>query len=326
VSDKLKQTVRQAAGFNLASLWRTMTRNWLLKLVCLVLAFAVWQGIRESTSQERVVSEIPVMITTGPGRAVLDQSTDVVSIRFRGSLDDVRFISRDQVSVEMDLSDRTDRLRQTLKFTPRYVQAPSSAHAVEFFPPEVPVTTAREVVQDLPVKASMQGTLPEGIQLEKVVCDPAAVRIRGAERRLLSLEQVHTVPVSLDGRYNSFKTHVSIAAAGQPWVAEPDRVAVEVSLVERFATRRLEKRPVRPLLASDDSRVVLVRPEQVDVELKGTPQRIEQLNPENVYTYVDCTDLTEPTSYEVPVRVDLPPGILIEKIEPSVVEVTVKTR
>jgi YbbR domain-containing protein len=325
VSDKLKNNVQRLVSFNLVPFWGTVTRNWIMKLVCFVLAFAVWQGIRESTSQERVVSDIPVIITAGVGRAILDQSTDMVSIRFRGSLDDVRFISSDQVLLEMDISDRTDRLRQTIKLTPRYVKAPSRAHAVQFYPPEITVTIDREVERDLPVKASVGGSLPEGIQLEKVVCDPATVRIRGAERRLLDLEQVHTVPVSLNGRYNSFKTHVSIAGNGQPWTAEPDRVSVEVSLVERFATRRVEKNLVRPLLASDDTRMVTIRPERVDVVLKGSPQRIENLDIRDVYTYVDCTDLTEPTDYEVPVRVDMPPGIQVEEIEPSVVQVTVKT-
>lgn len=325
MSDKLKRNVQRMGSFKLAPLWGTVTRNWTIKLACLLLAFAVWQGIRENTSYEVVVSDVPVAITAGPGLAVLDQSTDVVSIRFRGSRDDIRFISRDQVSLEMDVSDRSDRLRQTVKFTPRYVKAPSRAHAVLFNPPDITVTIDREVERDLPVKVELEGTLPEGIQLEQVVCDPAAVRIRGAERRLLDLEQVHTVPVSLDGRYNSFKTHVNIAANGQPWESDPDRVSVEVSLVERFITRRVEQNLVRPLLASDDTRVVRIRPERVNVVLKGSPQRIETLNTRDVYTYIDCTELTEPTDYEVPVRVDIPLGIQVEKIEPSVVKVTVKT-
>ncbi|MBC8206428.1 MAG: hypothetical protein ISR85_05855 [Kiritimatiellales bacterium] len=321
----MKRNVQRLVSSNLAPLWGTVSRNWTIKLVCLLLAFAVWQGIRESTSYEVVVSDVPVAITAGAGLAVLDQSTDVVSIRFRGSRDDIRFLSRDQVALEMDISDRTDRLRQTVKFTPRYVKAPSRAHAVVFNPPEITVTIDREVERDLPVKVALEGMLPEGIQIEKVVCVPAVVRVHGAERRLLDLEQVHTVPVSLDGRYNSFKTHVNIAASGQPWESDPDRVSVELSLVERFVTRRVEKNLVRPLLASDDTRVVRIRPERVDVVLKGSPQRIEKLNVRDVYTYIDCTELTEPTDYEVPVRVDIPTGVQVEKIEPSVVQVTVKT-
>ena len=306
------------------SLWKTMTRNWFLKQLCLVLAFAVWQGIRESTSFEVVVADIPLTVTAGDGHAVLEQSSDVVSIRFRGSREDISYISRDQISVEVDISERADRLRQSVKLVPRYVKMPSRAHTVGFYPSEVIVTIDREVERLLPVKAAFEGTLPEGIQLEKAVCEPASVRIRGAEQRLLDLEQVRTVPISLDGRYNTFNTHVAVAENGQPWTADPERVSVELELVERVATRRIEKNQVRPLLASDDTRVVKIRPEKVDIVLRGSPQRIENLETRDVYAYVDCTELTEPAEYEVPVRVDVPTGVQVEKIEPPIVQVVVK--
>lgn len=325
MGDRLKSFFDRMAGDNLASFWEPMSRNWVLKLFCLILAFTVWQGIRESTSYEVLLQDVPVTVTAGEGLAVLDQSTDVVSIRFRGSRDDIRFISRDQVSVEIDISDRSSRLRQTVKLSSRYVKAPSRAHAVLFQPADVTVTVDREVERVLPVKATLEGKLPEGIQLEQTVCDPASVRVRGAERRLINLEQVRTAPISLDGRYNSFKTHVNIVSDGQAWVAMPDRVAVDLLLAEHLATGRIEKSLVRPLLASDDTRVVKIRPDRVDVVLKGIPQRIETLNVRDIYTYIDCSELTEPTEYEVPVRIDLPPGVQLEKMEPSVVQVTVKT-
>ncbi len=304
--------------------WRRITHNWVLKMLCLVLAFAVWQGVRASTNFTVVVADIPLTVTAGDGHAVLEQSSDVVSIRFRGSREDISFISRDQVSVEVDISDRADRLRQSIKLLPRYAKTLSRAHAVRFYPSEVTVTTDREVERLLPVKAAFEGTLPEGVQLEKAVCEPASVRVRGAEQRLRDLEQIRTVPISLEGRYNSFKTHVAVAANGQPWTAEPARVSVEMELVERVATRRIEKNQVRPLLASDDTRVVKIRPEKVDIVLRGSPQRIESLNARDVYVYVDCTELTEPAEYEVPVRVDVPLGVRVEKIEPPVVKVVVK--
>jgi YbbR domain-containing protein len=312
------------SSFPLAPLWRGMSHNWVIKLFCLIMAMIVWQSVRESTSYEVVVSDIPVTVTAGEGLAVLDQSTDTVSIRFRGSREDIRFISNDQVEVKLTLPGHTGRLRQTLKFSPRYVKAPSRAHAVQFDPPDVTVTVDREVERVLPVKAVFEGELPPSIQMEKTGCTPATVKVRGAERLLSELEQVRTVPVSLDGRYNSFKTHVAVASAAQPWTVSPERVAVDVSLVERVAVRRIENSTVRLLLASDDTRVVKIRPEKVAVTLRGSPQQIDELNEQDVYTYVDCTELTEPADYQVSVRADLPPGLQIEKIEPAAVQVTVR--
>jgi YbbR domain-containing protein len=309
---------------SLMSVWRFLIRNWMMKLLCLSLAFAVWQAVRENTSFEVVVADIPVTVTVGEGLAVFDQSTDTVNIRFRGSRDDIRFIDSGQVEVKIDISEHNDRLRQTIKFSPRYVKAPSRAHAVQFDPSEITVTIDRQVERVLPVKIILEGELPQGVQMEQNTCTPASVKVRGAERLLSELEQVRTVPVSLDGRYNSFKTHVAVASAGQPWTVLPERVTAEVSLVERVATRRIENSNVRPMLASDDTRVVKIRPEKVTVTLRGSPQRIADLNARDVYTYIDCTELTDPVDYEVPVRADVPAGLQVEKIEPAAVQVTVR--
>jgi YbbR domain-containing protein len=309
---------------SLLRVWQAVSRNWTMKLFCLALAFAVWQAVRENISFEIVVADIPVVVTAGDGRAVFDRSTDTVNIRFRGSREDIRFISNDQVEIKIDCSEHPKRLRQTIKFSPRYVKAPSRAHAVQFEPAEITVTIDREVERVLPVKVVLEGELPQGIQMEQNSCTPATVRVRGAERLLSELEQVRTVPVSLDGRYNSFKTHAALASAGQPWTVLPERVTAEVTLVERVATKRIENNYVRPLLASDDTRVVKIRPEKVAVTIRGSPQRIADLNARDVYTYIDCTGLTDPTDYEVAVRVDLPTGLQVEKIEPAAVQVTVK--
>lgn len=323
MTDKKNRILQALVNSSLAPFWETVTRNWMMKVLCLILAFAVWQAVRESTSFETMVSGVPVSIVTGEGFAVLDQSADTVRIRFRGSREDIRFLSSDRISVQVDISGRNDRLRQTVKLSPRYVKAPSRAHAVQFEPEEITVTMDREVERVLPVKAALTGTLPEGIQVENTVCDPATVRVRGAEQLLVDLEQVRTAPINLDGRYRSFSTHVSVAVAGQPWSASPERVGVEIRLVERAAQRVIKKSPVRPLLAPEDNRSVIIRPQTVSVNLRGSPARIQNVTPDDVYTYIDCTDLTEPTEYEVPVRADVPSGVQVESIDPSVVQVTV---
>lgn len=324
MSDKLKRTFRNLINFNLSPLWGTMSRNWIIKLLCLLLAFAVWQGIRESTSFE-VESDIPVVIRSVDGYAVLDQSTDMVRVRFRGSREDIRFISRDQVAIEIDLTKRPESLRHDIKLTPRYVRAPSRAHAVDFIPENVVITLDREVERVLKVKAAFSGQLPEAMLLEKAVCDPASIRIRGAEQKLLDLEQVRTVPIRLDGRYNSFRTHVLVDVNEQPWTASPDRVMVNVSLIEQSESRQIEQAVVHILRESGDARIMTVVPERVAIMLKGSIQRIEKLDTRDVFVYVDCSALTEAMDYDVPVRVDAPAGIQVDQVVPSVVKVTVKT-
>lgn len=324
MSDKTKSMVQRMAGSNLSPFWMTMSRNWLLKLLCLGLAFVVWQGVNQSNSHEEIVRDVPLSITVGDKFAVLDQSIDRVDIKFSGSQEATRFIGRDRVSLDLAITDQSS-LRQTLTLSAKNVTAPDGLRAVSFDPAEVTVTIDREVDRVLPVKASVEGSWPEGIQLEQFVCEPATVRVRGAESQLAKLELVRTAPISVEGRYESFTTHVNIASEGQAWYASPDRVAVQFIVNEHIDTSRFEGCLVRPMLSSGDNRVVTVEPEQVAVILKGTPPQLEGVSLQDIYTYIDCSELTEPTEYDVPVRVHLPEGVQLDQIDPSTVKATVQT-
>ncbi|MBM4153016.1 MAG: hypothetical protein FJ220_05805 [Kiritimatiellaceae bacterium] len=307
-------------------LWRKLSHHWVIKVFCLIMAFVVWQTVRENTSFEVVVADVPVDVTVADGLAVLDQSVKTVSVRFRGSREDTRFISNDRIQVKIDLSDATHRTRQVVRLSPGHVKVPSRAHAVQFSPSELIVSIDREVERVLPVKAVFKGDLPQGVHLDKMVCSPATVNVRGAEKLLSDLEQVRTIPIDWDGRRVSFKTYVAIVPEIQPWVIAPDHVTVEAILVEHVETRRFENREVRPLLASDDTRSVKIRPEKVMVILRGSPQQLAELSERDVFTYIDCTELMDPAEYEVAVRADFPAGLHLEKIEPAAVHVTVRKR
>ena len=74
-----------------------------LKAAALVLAFVTWYAIRSVINFETVVSDIPLTIQVNPGWAILDQSAKTVDVLFRGSQEDIRYLNRDQIKVEVDI-------------------------------------------------------------------------------------------------------------------------------------------------------------------------------------------------------------------------------
>ena len=314
-----KNRIKEYAVF----LWRRVTRHWVMKLCCAALAFGIWQEIRENTSFEMLVTDVPVTISAGQHWAVMDQSVETVNIHFRGAREDLRFISRDDLQVQIDIP-RSGIQKQTIKFQSHYVRASSRVQIVQFDPPDITVTIDREVECVLPVKAVFDGELPAGIQLEKSECTPATVRVRGAEQLLRDLELVRTVPVNLDGRYNSFSAQATIADAREFWNATPERVSVDVTLTERVMTRQFDRIAIRFLGSAENSNPIRIAPEFAAVQLSGGSAEIEKLTPADIYLYVDCSALPAAGEYELPVHAYVPAGYKAERIEPAVVKVTVK--
>jgi YbbR domain-containing protein len=95
-------------------------------------------------------------------------------------------------------------------------------------------------------------------------------------------------------------------------------------LRQHTGMQEFEGIPVRVLCNPGESRRMEVRPETVTVAVKGQQQRLEQMRNTDIFVYVNCTDLTESTGYELPVSVKLPPGLQFVKTDPATVNIQVE--
>ena len=308
----------------LSSLWnRFLQDKWLL-LFCLVLAFFGWQGIRKNIGFEVSVSNIAVDIDVPSGWAVWEKSVHQVNIVFRGSREDIRYLNNEQLRVVIPVSKPDHGKEVVIKLTEAYLRNPTGAKVVQFSPSEIVVKLDQESERLLPVKAAVSGSLPEGLDIERIVSTPASVRVSGARQALEGMENIHTEMVDLKDRQTSFKESVPIALpqTGRMLV-EPNWVTVEFFLEEHNSTETFENIPVRILCAPGDRRRIEVQPQMINITVKGQVKRIEQMQTADVFAYVSCHNLAESTVYDLPVVVDLPSGLQLIKAEPSVVTVEI---
>ena len=84
---------------SLSAYWEQIRREKWLLLLCLVLAFLGWQGIRRNIGFEVSVSNIVVDVDAPEGWAVWDKSVQKVNILFRGSREDIRYLNNEQLKV-----------------------------------------------------------------------------------------------------------------------------------------------------------------------------------------------------------------------------------
>ncbi len=309
---------------SLSTLWHQIAHEKWLLLVCFLLAFFAWQGIRKNIGFEVSVSNIAVDVDVPEGWAVWEKSVHRVNIVFRGSREDIRYLNNDQLRVVIPVPDPENGDEMTIKLTKAYVRNPTGAKVVRFSPSEIVIKLDQESEKLLPVKASVEGTLPDGMEIERIVCAPLSVKVTGARQILDAMENIHTETVDLKDRNGTFKESVPIALppAGRMRV-EPDWVSVEFFLASHSATETFEKIPVRTLCAPGERRKIDVQPLSITLTVSGPQQRIEQLRAQDVFAYVTCTDLTESTGYDLPVVVNLPAGLQVVKTDPAVVHVEI---
>ena len=295
-----------------------------LVILCFILAFLGWQSIRKTIGFEVSVSSIAVDVEAPANWAVWEKSMQRVNIVFRGSREDMRYLNSDQLHVVIPVQNPVHGEEMTIKLTDAHLKNPTGAKVVSFSPSEIVVRMDQEGERQLPVKATVSDELPEGLEIERIIATPASVTVAGARQVLDGMENIHTEKIDLKDRQTSFKESVPISLPQLGRMSsDPDWGSIEVILVARDSTAVFEKVPVRIVCDSGQERRIDIFPDTVNVMIKGQKQNIEQLKNTELFAYVNCHDLTEAASYELPVVIDLPADIQAVKTEPAVVKVDI---
>ena len=205
-----------------------------LKLLSLLLAVMVWYGIRRITSNEALIKDVPVVVRLDEGWAVLEQSAAKVDVLFSGSQQDLRYLNREQIRVEIDLRAKGQAGVTLQRITPRDVSAPGGARAVSVAPDAVRLSLDREVEMEVPVRAEIAGTPPAGRRMSGAVCTPDRIRLRGPRSRVSEVQEIHTEPIELEGRSRSFVLTRRLRPPDDTWTPhlDPEQVRVEVQMVD----------------------------------------------------------------------------------------------
>ena len=113
-----------------------------LKVVSLVLATFTWFFVKGITSDSRVIDGVPVEVKARPGLTILQTSAATITVTVRGTPEDIRQVSRQDLSAVVDLTDDTRLGPITKKLTPRSVRHSRRVQIAEIDPAEVTVGVA----------------------------------------------------------------------------------------------------------------------------------------------------------------------------------------
>ncbi|MCF7837045.1 MAG: hypothetical protein K9N49_00265 [Candidatus Marinimicrobia bacterium] len=302
--------------------WSKVLGRKRLKLLALGLATISWYAIQGTINAEREITDIALQIETEDGWAVLDSSETTVDVTFRGAQDDLLRLHRDQVRVLVDARRMTAAGAQMVTLRPSDVRAATAARVVRLRPAQISLMLDRKIEKLVPVKAEFSGLPEPGFALERFECTPAIVQLSGPEASLREVDHLRLTPITLDGRIRSFRSRENVVLPPDAIDAtvDPNRISVEVKIIERSARRLIADVPVRLLTSPQEAQRIGLRPLRVTVEVMGQPEQLETLQSNEVTAFVEFSDL--PTGqYQLPVRVTLPSGLRATAITPPVAEV-----
>lgn len=214
--------------------------DWLMKLVALVITFALWVGVTglSKPTQQRM-SGIPLTLRFSNNTEVTNAPLQEVDIVISGDKRKIDQINKNDLIISLDLTDVQPGDR-VIQLTPDNVSIslPTGIKLDEIQPRRIAIKLEAVEEKEIPVNAVTDGEVPEGLEIYSETITPQKIRVRGPASFIKSLTSVTTDKIDVTNRAADFTAkQVSVN------VSNPKATLLEtvVDVAFRIGEKRVEK-------------------------------------------------------------------------------------
>lgn len=277
-------------------------RNWPLKAVSLVLAFAVWVAVTGERASLQDFS-VPLDVALGDARTLASLPVSEITVRVRGRESQLRGIDAFSLRFPIDLTAAEVGTR-TIELNAEMIEGlPRGIEVERIEPQRLSLAIDEKVQRQVKVVPTFDEQPPEGYHFYGAGVDPDSVLIEGPRRMVERLKAIGTDEIVLEEKTAPFTTRVSAVPESQRislLSARAVDVRVEVDVVPE--ERRLTGVPVVVVGNGTSAGVV---PETIAATVSGPPATLNRLRPELMRAVVDVTGLApRPQPYHLLPRVE----------------------
>lgn len=293
-----------------------------LKTLAVAIAVALWYLVSGEQTVERSL-RAPLALQNQPEQLELvDNPPAQVDVRVRGATGLLSHLTSGDVVAMVDLSGARAG-RRIFPVSRDHVRAPFGVEVTQVTPGTITLRFEPSLSKRVPIEAIVEGEPADGYMVGKVTTEPSTAEVVGAESALRHLTEAVTEPVSVQKASAPVREVVHIGIADSSVRLRGSVVAtVTVDVVPMPVSRVIENVPVR-IRGIGRRLTAQVVPPTVAVSVVGARATLDGLAVQGLDAYVDLAGLT-PGRYNLPVRLDPPQRIQVQRTTPATVRVRIR--
>jgi len=302
-----------------------LTENWPAKVLSVAFALILFVFHEMGTLTTRTIN-VPLTVETNSALAPGSDYPRTVKVKLRGESEGVKAISDSDIEAYLDLSkyEVEGQYRAPVQVRKKGSVILPEPLEITVNPLEVSVNLDTRINKTVPLTASIQGSAVNGFELVSYSVSPDDITVSGPLRIMEALNEIKTDTIDLEGRKSDFNVIVNIA--------NPNPLLLSIR-GDAYAEFRCVIRPSVPVRNIDGITIDITglapRLESEpggrtgSVRLEASQALLDNFTLRHGFLSVDCSGITEPGTYNLPVNVDLPDGFILIKYEPEEVSVTI---
>ena len=243
-----------------------------------------------NASSDEVDIFIPVdYIQIPTGLAIKQPPVNGIEVRISGPKSKIQSLSSMKLRYALDLSGVYTGYN-SIPVDPEKIGLPNGFSVVRINPEQIAVRIDKEIEKKLPVKISLAGDPVAGYTVASTIARPLWVTLRGPETAIVSMEEVPTKPINIQGLSESFRKEIALELPEEVQIVGSSNIIfAEVLMEEKIIVKKINRVPVN---GSDTPYAYKITPTTIDVEVKGPANIVDKLDKDNhINVYVDLQGL-----------------------------------
>jgi len=307
----------------------TLTRDWGLKLISLILAIGLWYYAVGEEGIE-ITRTIPLEIKIKNDQvSLLKTSAKHIQVTLMAPRALLSEITSAEIQAIHEINEEVEAAGEySFRLESREIKLPKPYIRVVNIEPEVVHLTLDElIVQKLAVKPHFVGEPAFGYTVieDEIQLDPNAILVEGPKGQIQKLDAVSTDRIDLVGRIRSFRRTIPLDLPPNVKPLSEALIDVYISIREELEEKSFQDVPIKILSSSEGNHRITTDPSVVSFVLKGSVRQLERLLPENLLAYADISEL-EIGEHQVPVKLVLPEDVGLKEDKPVIVKVTIERK
>lgn len=304
---------------------RRLLDNWPAKIIALGIAIVIVLFNDLANVTERHFS-VPLELRLADNVVPGAEYTSRVRVRLRGDEAQIFEVLEEDIVAYADFTDHTTEgvFRAPVDIERTGTALDLDALEVSVEPVDVTVTLEEKLIRSLEVVPNLTGFPPPGYELSDYRVSPTTVDVEGPRSRVGELTQILTEEISLTGRTDDFSERVRLSRP-DPLVDFPggsivDFRALVVETVIQTTFSDLEI----AVVDLDEDLAIATQVSTGAIRVQGKQLDVESVPRDRIGLFVDAGSIGRPGTYALPVRPQIPGGVLVLGIEPARIEITVE--
>ena len=301
-------------------------KNWIAKVVCLLLAVFIYVVYQTSMLFEKEVV-VPVNIIQNGNMTLASSVTPVNSVRvtLRGKQEQLLEITENDVEAYIDINSQNSA--GTYDF-PVFVRPSNRLMLVD--PLEIKLSKEKlnlqienKIFRYIPVSATLSGSPARGYQVDEVFVQPSTVKVTGPYSVVTGIQFIQTEKVDIEGITRESVINTSIVNTNSLITVESfPSYEVRVKTTASPLTKEFSSVPIE-YINLDGAFEITSSAQTTDITIKGGMLLVESSDSSLIKAQADCSAVKDEGVFDVPVSAEAGEGLEIDNISKPRIQITV---